>query len=180
MHFARMLLQLAKSRRRSEHGIWDSYSLARRVIPAEIDIFMHVNNGMYFTMMDLGRIDMMVRSGVWDALRSRGWSGVVSAETISFRKSLTLGQRYRIETKIIGVDQRAVYFEHRVIARDEVYARAFVATKLISGEGTVSRDEMIDVFGPPPSGTELPEWLHEWRVHNSLPSPRRHAPHTWA
>lgn len=180
MHFTRMLFHLLRSRRRPAQDIWDGYSLPLRVLPSEIDIFMHVNNGMYFSIMDLGRIDLMVRSGVWNALRGKGWSGVVSAETISFRKSLKLGQRYSVETKIIGIDERAVYFEHRIVVDGEIYARAFVATRLLSENGTVSKDEAIKVFGPPPEGLELPEWIHDWRLHNSLPSSRRPASHSWA
>ena len=176
----RMLLQLLKSRRRPAQGIWDSNSLPLRVLPTEIDIFMHVNNGMYFSIMDLSRIDMMVRSGVWKAMRSRNWSGVVSSETISFRKSLKLGQRYSVESKIVGYDDRAVYFEHRIVVDAEIYARAFVATRLISENGTVTSDELVKVFGPPPPDVELPDWLHDWRLNNSLPSPRRPAAHRWA
>lgn len=179
MHFARMLFHLLRSRFRPAQGLWDSYSLPLRVLPTEIDIFMHVNNGMYFSIMDLGRLDLMVRSGIWKALRSRGWSGVVSGETISFRKSLKLGQRYCIESKIAGFDERAVYFEHRIVVDGEIYARAFVATKLISATGTVTSDEMIAAFGPPPADLELPDWLHHWRLHNSLPGSRRPAPHSW-
>lgn len=174
-----MILQLMKSRRRSRHGIWDSYSLPLRVLPTEIDIFMHVNNGAYFSIMDLGRLDLMMRSGVWNTMRNKKWSGVVSAETISFRKSLRLGQRYSVETRIIGTDGRAVYFEHRIVVDGEIYARAFVATRLVSDNGTVDSEEIIDVFGTPPSGADLPEWLHDWRRHNSLPGSRQPAAHAW-
>lgn len=180
MHFTRMLLHLARSRRRPMQGIWDSSSLPLRVHPTEIDIFMHVNNGKYLSIMDLGRLDMMVRSGVWKTIRAKGWSGVVSAETISFRKSLKLGQHYSLETRISGIDDRAVYFEHRIVVDGEIYARAFVATLLISENGTVTRDELIDVFGAPPPGMDLPAWLHDWRLHNALPSTRRPALHQWA
>ncbi|SDS93800.1 Thioesterase-like superfamily protein [Brevibacterium siliguriense] len=122
----------------------------------EIDIYTHVINGMYFTMMDLSRLDMMVRSGVWDALRARRRSGVVSEESIRFRKSLKLGQRYCIGAKISGVDERAVCFERRIVVDGEIYARASVATKIISEAGTIAKDEMIKVFGSPPSGLKLP------------------------
>lgn len=180
MHFMRMILHLLKSQRRPAQDIWDSYSLPLRVHPTEIDIFMHVNNGKYFSIMDLGRLDMMVRSGAWKAMRERGWSGVVSAETISFRKSLRLGQRYNLETKVCGVDERTVYFEHRIVVDGEIYARAFVATRLISENGLLTRADLIDVFGKPEDEPELPDWIHDWRRHNSLPSSRRPAWHSWA
>lgn len=72
-----------------------------------------------------------------------------------------------------------MYFEHRIVVDGEIYARALVATKVISEAGTIAKEEMIKVFGSPPSGLELPDWLEEWRLHNSLPSSRRPAPHGW-
>ena len=179
MHFSRMLLQLLRSRRRPTLGLWDSSRLTLRVLPTEIDIFGHVNNGMYFSIMDLGRLDMMVRSGVWKTLQAKGWSGVVSAETISFRKSLKLGHRYHVDTCLIGVDGRTAFFEHRIVVDDEIFARAYVGTRLTAKTGTITREDMIDVFGAPPEGLEVPDWLIEWSRNNSLPSRRQPAPHDW-
>ncbi|MDQ4500707.1 acyl-CoA thioesterase [Sinomonas sp. ASV322] len=175
----RTLLLLVTSRRRPQLSLWGDSSLPLRVLPTDIDIAMHVNNGMYFSLMDLGRFDLMVRAGAWDRMRARGWSPVVNLETITFRKSLTLWQKYMIESRIIGVDERAIYFEQRIVARGEVYARAYVATRLVSSAGPVSNEEIFAEVGRPPAGLELPEFLHRWREENALPSTRRPAPHVW-
>src|SRR5699024_1257267 len=158
MHFSRMLLQLLRSRRRPPQGLWDSSRLSLRVLPTEIDIFGHVNNGMYFSIMDLGRLDMMVRSGVWKTLRAKGWSGVVSAETISFRKSLKLGHRYHVDTCLTGVEWRTVFFDLRIVVADAMFSRAYVCTLLTAKTGTITREDMIEVFGAPPEGLEVPFW----------------------
>lgn len=139
-----------------------------RVLPTEIDINFHVNNGMYLMMMDLGRFDALVRSGIWRTIRARRWTGVISDETISFRKSLKLGQRYSVESKIIGFDERAVYFEHRIVSQGDVYARGIVATRLLTQHrASVTLHDLVGVFGNPPDELELPEWIHEWRDHNA-------------
>ena len=74
----RTLLLLFTSSRRPPLTVWDSSSLPLRVLPTDIDIAMHVNNGMYFSLMDLGRFDLMVRSGVWKRMRRRGWNPVAA------------------------------------------------------------------------------------------------------
>jgi acyl-CoA thioesterase FadM len=168
----RTLLLLLTSRRRPALEVWGQSSLPLRVLPTDIDIAMHVNNGMYFSLMDLGRFDLMVRSGVWAMMRRLGWTPVAAGETISFRKSLRLGQRYTVETRIVGLDDRAVYFEQRMVSHGEIYARAFIATRLVSADGPVSNEEILRQFGAPPAGLVLPEWIHEWRLNN--------APHAWA
>jgi len=176
----RTLVLLFTSSRRSPLSIWDTASLPLKVLPTDIDIAMHVNNGMYFSLMDLGRFDLMARSGTWKAMRRRGWSPVAAGETIAFRRSLHLWQRYTIETKIIGLDEKAIYFEQRMVADGEIYARAFIATRLVSKGSPVSQEDILREFGAPPADLELPEWIHEWRETNALPGARRPAPHVWA
>lgn len=175
----RTLWILFASRRRARVSIWDSASLPLRVQLTDIDIAMHVNNGMYLSLMDLGRFDLMIRSGVWKLMRRKGWSPVVNAETIAFRKSLQLGQRYTIETRIMGFDARAIYFEQRMVHDGEIYARAYIATRLLSSKGPVTNAEIFEEFGNPPEEMVLPEWIHEWRMNTALPSTRRPALHDW-
>ncbi|TNB70858.1 acyl-CoA thioesterase [Arthrobacter sp. BB-1] len=175
----RTLLMLFRSSRRPPLTVWDSASLPLRVLPTDIDIAMHVNNGMYLSLMDLGRFDLMVRSGVWQRMRRRGWGPVVAAETIAFRKSLQLWQHYTIETRIIGLDAKAIFFEQRMVADGEVYARAYIATRLVAKGRPVSQEEILREFGEPPVDLVLPDWIHEWRASSALPGSRTAAPHRW-
>ena len=177
----RTLLVLFRSRRRPKMGFFEPSSLPMRVLPTDIDIAMHLNNGMYLSLMDLGRFDLMVRSGFWAAMRRHGWNPVVSNETISFRKSLELGQRYTIETRVIGFDERASYIEQRMVADGEIYARAYIAARFVSKQGPVSNEDIFKAAGVlPPADLVLPEWVKQWREDGALPSTRRPAPHVWA
>ena len=175
----RTLLLLFTSPRRPPLTVWDGSSLPLRVLPTDIDIAMHVNNGMYLSLMDLGRFDLMVRSGVWKRMRRRSWWPVVAAETIAFRKSLQLWQQYTIETRIIGLDAKAIYFEQRMVANGEIYARAYIATRLVLKGRPVSQEEILREFGQPPADLVLPVWVQEWRASSALPGSRTPAPHLW-
>jgi acyl-CoA thioesterase FadM len=175
----RTLFHLFRSRSRPKLGIWDTSSLPLRVLPTDVDMALHINNGMYFSLMDLGRFDLMVRSGMWAVMRRNGWNPIVGGETISFRKPLNLGAKYTIESKIIGFDERAIFFEQRMVSGGEIYARAYICARLVSQQGPVSNEEIFAETGAPPAELVLPEWIHEWRLNNSLPSTRRPAPHAW-
>ena len=50
-----------------------------RVWPHDIDTSMHLNNGRYWTLMDLGRADLMLRSGIWRAILKHRWVPVINA-----------------------------------------------------------------------------------------------------
>jgi acyl-CoA thioesterase FadM len=174
----RTLLLLFTSSRRSPLSIWDTSTLPLKVLPTDIDIAMHVNNGMYFSLMDLGRFDLMARSGTWKKMRRRGWTPVAAGETIAFRRSLQLWQKYTIESRIIGLDSKAIYFEQRMVVDGEVYARAYIATRLLSKGKPVSQEEIIREFGAPPADSGAARVIHEWRKpmpHGAVSGPARSA-----
>ncbi len=131
------------------------------------------------SLMDLGRLGHLARSGMWGTIRRKGWSPVAGAESIAFRKSLKLGQRYSIGTHVVGVDDKAIYFEHPMVADGEIYARAHVATRLVGKHRPVSNEEIFAMAGPPPADLVLPDWIRQWREGNALPGSRRPAPHSW-
>jgi acyl-CoA thioesterase FadM len=149
-------------------------------LPTDIDILRHMNNGRYLSLFDLGRWDLLVRTGIWDAMSSHGWYAVVSSETITFRKSLQLWQRFVIESRMLGHDDRAVYMEHRAVVDGEVYARAIVRARLLKKSGgTLSHEELFAAVGRPEGVPDVEPWVHEWAAASALPSTRRPAPSVW-
>jgi len=72
-----------------------------RVWFTDLDPLLHMNNGIYLCIMDLGRLDLMIRSGLWRVVNAQRWYTVVVAETIQFRRSLNLFQRFTISTRVL-------------------------------------------------------------------------------
>jgi acyl-CoA thioesterase FadM len=113
-------------------------------------------------------------------MRARGVYPVIASETISFRKSLTLWQRYTLETRIVGYDDRAVYVEQRFVVGGEIYARAHLRGRFLkAGGGVVSIAELAEVLGMPVTELARPEWVDRWAQDVALPSTRAEAPSTW-
>lgn len=155
-----------------------------RVLPSDLDILRHMNNGVYLSIFDIGRFDLLQRSGIWQVFTARGWYPVVASETITFRKSLTLWQKFEVESRILGFDEKAVYVEQRaVVVRGgvrEVYAQAFIRGRFLRRSGgTVSVAELVDAVGEPPASAQVPEWLLRWGDDARLPSTRIPAPSVW-
>jgi acyl-CoA thioesterase FadM len=168
------------SSRQAATSLWAHTSVRMRAWPTDIDIAGHINNGMYFSLMDLGRFDLMMRSGMWKAIRARKWTPVMSAETISFRKSIELWQKYTMETRVIGFDERAMYFEQCMVVDGDVYVRAFMAMRLVHKGKPVSNAELFALVGEPPADLVLPDWIHTWRADVALPGARKPAPFSWS
>jgi len=150
-------------------------------LPTDIDVLRHMNNGRYLSLFDLGRWDLLVRSGLADATRAQGWYPVVASETITFRKSLELWQRFVVESRFLGHDDRGgLYLEHRAVVDGEIYARAIIRARMLRRSGgTVDHDELFAAVGRPEGLPDVEPWVHEWATASTLPSTRRPAPSDW-
>lgn len=176
----RLLILLSTARKRPPVSIFEPVSLPMRVTLTDIDVSLHINNGMYFSLFDLGRFELMMRSGAWDVMRKNKWTPVVQAETITFRKSVLFNQKFTQETKLIGLDERCIYFEQRMVSGGEIYAQATIATRMVSKAGPVTNEEIIAAVGEKiPEDLVLPEWIATWRENTALPGSRKPAPHQW-
>lgn len=107
----------------------DSSVLNFRVWPLDLDPTIHMNNGRYLTLMDLGRLDVMVRSGLWRAVLKNKWTPIASAVAIRYRRELRPFQAFRLETRLACWDETLVVMEQTFVidggARDgQVAARA--------------------------------------------------------
>jgi len=151
-----------------------------RVWLTDNDELRHMNNGVYLSLLDHARFDLMLRSGTWAKLRAAKMYPVVTAQTISYRKSLEFGQKFTTETKIIGYDGRSVFIEQRLVRGGEIYARAYVLGRFLrDAGGVVPLSEVGEVVGVDIAAHPAPAWLVEWAEHNALPSTRAPAPNEW-
>lgn len=113
----RLLWLIATAWRRPKLGLPFGVSRLRfRVWPHDLDTSLHLNNGRYWTLMDLGRTDLMIGSGLWRPVLRNGWTPVVSAGQIRFRRELRPFQAFALETRLLHWDETRVVIEHRMIA----------------------------------------------------------------
>lgn len=131
------------------------------VLPTDLDALGHMNNGRFLSIMDLGRVDLLVRSGFFSIARKRRWFPLVGRISIEYRKPLLPWRRYTVETRIIGWDDRWFYLQQVFSLKDQVAAIAGVKAMIRSGHGAVSTTDAlaaIDLFQASP---ELPpNWAH--------------------
>ena len=138
------------------------------VWPPDLDVLLHVNNGVYLSMLDVARVDLLLRSGMARPLRQQGFYPVVAAETIRFRRSLQLFQVFHVETSVIGWDDKAFLIQHRFLRREELVAEAVVRARFRRRSGgSVSSRELLALVGRSQPSPALPEWIEAWNRENS-------------
>ncbi|MDB5569985.1 MAG: thioesterase [Hyphomicrobiales bacterium] len=130
----RLLWVLASSRFRARLSApFETSRLWFRVLPNDLDVNLHMNNGRYLTIMDLGRLDLILRMGLAGIARARGWTPVLSAAKVRFRRELRLFQRYRLETRIVWWSDTQFVMEHRMIAAAPAGAESVHCVALLLG-----------------------------------------------
>lgn len=166
---------------RVDSGPLDMVSTAFRVLPTDLDVYGHMNNGRYMTISDLGRFDLMRRSGMWPELRKRGWYPVVASSTITYRKSLEPWQRFTIESQFLGVHERDAYMEQRFVVKGEVYAKLIIRARFLKKKGGhVPMDELVALLGERPGNLDVPDFVTSWGADFVLPSSKAPAPSEWS
>jgi len=162
LYFRLIWLILTQSRR-SRCSMLGPVDTQFRVWPHDLDALLHMNNGVYLTMMDLGRTDLLLRSNAFNALRKKGWYPVLAAEPIRFKRSLTLFQRFTIRTRVVGWDERSIYLEQLYIAKGKLVARAVVDARFLAKKGgKVTPAQLLEFLEIDSESPQLPEWIATW------------------
>ena len=159
----RLLWLLVSSRRQTTLSALDTCRTPFGVLPSDLDVLRHMNNGRYLSIMDLARVDLMTRSGLAGRLRQRQWYPVVAAQTIRFRRSLTLFQRFAVESRVLGWDDKAFLVEQLFVRNAEVVASAVVRARFLGrgGERIASRD-ILNLVGLDQASPPLPDVVARW------------------
>jgi acyl-CoA thioesterase FadM len=156
--FLRLLWLRLAGRFRPRSSLLGPIRTPFRVMPTDLDVLRHVNNGVYLSLLDLARVDLLGRAGLTGELKRRGWFPVVTAESIGFRRSLTLFQRFEVDTRVLGWDDTSFYLHQRFIRDDDVMAGALVVGRFLRREGgSVATSEIAALAGVTESPA-IPEW----------------------
>ena len=113
----------------------------RRVGLRDIDTFLHMNQAVYAQVVELGRLDWVVRSGAMKRWREQGLSAVVADQRIVYRRELRRGTRYAIDTRAVAMNGRLLVVQGNLIVGERVHARADVELIFFRGsEGVLDAD----------------------------------------
>lgn len=123
--------------------VYPKNTLTLRVLPNDLDINLHMNNGRYLTICDLSRIDMFIRTGLARTMQKEGWFPVIAEHTMKYKRSLKPFQKYRVTMEITGWDDKRFFMVHTFWVGDRVMAEGTSQGCIISKTGTIPPDDVI-------------------------------------
>lgn len=160
--YCRITKLILSSKRKSKCNYDDEGILKMRVMPGDIDVFGELNNGRFLTLMDFGRFDLAIRTGLLKFVRKQNWGLTVAGSTARFRYRLRLFQKFELHSKVIGHDDKWIYFHQRMVRNGKIHASALVRTGVTSKEGIVKVEEVRKRMGQNIHMPTLPDWAKSW------------------
>lgn len=146
---------------RAQHPLDPGY-LDMRVLPNDLDMNMHMNNGRYLTIMDLGRLHLTFVNGIlWPCLKRR-WFPVLGGAKVHFLKPLNPFNKFRLESKVIYWDEKWIYLEQQIYKKDQLVATALLKALFMGKEGKIKPETIIGLMPTKPTRPEIPQSLARW------------------
>ncbi|MDZ7906253.1 MAG: acyl-CoA thioesterase [Cypionkella sp.] len=164
--YFRMFNEVLKFQSAPKLGPLDAHVSYHRIWPQDLDPWRELNNGRTLTLFDLGRIPMARRMGLDKVLAQNGWGLTVAGNSTRYRRRVTLFQRLRQVSRVIGWDTRFIYMEQSFWRDDpqgsECTAQMLLRSAIISKAGMVSPAKMIAAMGMDMPSPPLPDWAAAW------------------
>ena len=128
-----------------------------RVWPNDLDFNMHVNNGRYLALADIGRMHWFVRTGVLRVARQQKAYPAVGDAIAKFRHDLRVFQTFEIHTRLIGWDRKWGFLEHRFVRNDRVIGVVAIRGVFKGPSGPVDPGVLLAGLAHTTPSPELPQ-----------------------
>lgn len=165
LRLLRLLLGLPFIRRR---GLFDASRLRFRVWPTDCDLNLHMNNGRYLTLMDLGRMHLLAQMGLLRSILRRRWRPVLTAAEINYIRALNPLRRFTLVTRLLTWDDKYFFLEQRFKRDGTLCAIAMVKGLFLARRNRIAPSELVAVLGIETRSPEMPAVIRHWNGLTAL------------
>jgi acyl-CoA thioesterase FadM len=136
--------------------------LRLRVWPNDTDLYLHMNNARYLSIMDFARFHFLARTRLLNHVVRSRWRLLVGAVWVTYRRSLPLFSAFTLSTRLICWDDRWFYIEHTFTGREGEAAIGWIKGLLRDAHGNVGPQTVIDGVAPGTLSPPIPEAIAAW------------------
>jgi acyl-CoA thioesterase FadM len=166
--YLRLLSVLTKAKFKPSLDINKESILKMRVFFGDTDFYPELNNGRHLTLMDLGRFDLAVRTGLLKSVHKQKWRFAVAGASVRFRHRLKLFRRFLLHTRLVAVDKRWFYFHQKTIIKGKIHSSALIRAGVTSKQGIVPVKDVLDIMGISNWNLDMPKWVKAWSAAEEL------------
>jgi acyl-CoA thioesterase FadM len=148
---------------------FDAVESGFTVLPTDLDINLHLNNGRYHQLIDVNRLEWLIRTRILQAALARKWKPMLGGTLIQFRREMTLWQRGSLQTRLLGWDDRWFYLEHVVATgQGKLVAQGLAKAAFRGRSGWVPTALVREAAGYPSLEMNLPARVRSWQSCDAL------------
>jgi len=151
MRWLRLLSAILAANYRSKLSITEESNITFRVWLTDVDASI-MNHATMLTVMEMGRIDFMVRSGFFKLARKRRWYFPLA----------------NLKTKVFHIDERWIYTEQKIIRHGKDIAICIVKSTVKKGKETISTNKIAKALGIDELPTEGKQIIDSYEKENNL------------
>jgi len=138
------------------------------VLLNDLDLNLHMNNGRYLSVCDLGKIDVMIRSGSASIAIRRKWRPLIGGSVIRHRFGMGPFRRFELVTRVLCWDDKWFYFQHRFETGRGTAAMVLSKALLHDGDRSVSTEEVLAALDIRLTAPRTPGEIAEWLVLDEM------------
>lgn len=164
-----VILQALRQKPDAAHDLTRAMRVRLRVYPNDLDFNGHMNNGRYLTLMDLGRMHLVFRTGLMDIVRREGLAPTLAAVQMRYRMQLLPFQPFDLETRVLCWDDKWVYMEQRFLYVKGPKEGAVAAIGIVKGafydrrsKTTMPTADLLARIGNTQQSPAFPSYVAEW------------------
>ncbi|WP_133408449.1 thioesterase family protein [Parashewanella tropica] len=143
-------------------GFLGTSTIQFRALPSDCDVNFHLTNSRYAAFMDLARTYMMAEMGLLKKFLKLKWMPVVNASEFTYIRDIKPLEKFKIDTKIVGWDEKYFYLEQRFTTARGLHAIAHVRGVFIHKRKQVPLDELLTTVGFDEEQPTLPPEMQQW------------------
>ena len=166
--FVRMAKELFKYRHAPALDVTGTHVSTHVIWPWDLDPWRELNNGRTLTLFDLGRLPLIVRTGLAAGVRGRGWYITVAGTNVRYRRRLTVFTRVEQRSRCIGWDGRFFYLEQSFWRGSECASHMLLRAAVASKAGIVPPAQVAEALGHDAVSPDLPAWVTAWAEADAL------------
>ena len=141
---------------------YDTHVSHHRAWPWDTDMFGELNNGRILTLFELGRWQMAVRLGLLPFFTRKGYTLAVAGVSIRYRKRIPMFHAYRMQTRMLGYDDRFFYVEQSMWQGEACMNQMLLRFATRHGGATVLPPDFLTIAGHTTEQPGLPDWALAW------------------
>jgi len=174
----RLLLVWLGARRKPKIALGDTIELRLTVLPNDVDLNGHMNNGRYLTIVDLALVEYMTRAGFMGLALRRGWRPMLGGSMIAYRRGLKPLRRYTLRFTIACWDARWSYIRFEFVRDGVTVAGGHAKGGIVGPRGIVGSAEMCHALGIDATSAPVPSAVAAWIEADRLLREGQDAPAT--